>query len=122
MARILIIDDDADIRAMLQVTFRDKRNDELVLAGSAEQGRHGAERDQPELIFVSLFLPHRDVIGFVQQLRTIGSALIVVYGLLKPRDEARFAALGPSVLYLPSPIEVTELLAARDQLVAAARP
>lgn len=122
MARLLIIDDDVDIQAMLQMTFRDKRHDEVLLTTNAEQGLHSVERDRPELIFVSLFLAGADVLTLTTQLQAGTSAPILLYGSLTPPEETRFAALGSQVVYLPSPLEVTELLTTRDRLLKPLEP
>jgi len=119
MARVLIIDDDADIQNLLRLTFQDKRGDEVVSAEAAAPGLTQVASQQPALIWVSLHLTD-DVLTLLQELCRVTTAPIVAYGVCPAQVETQLMALKPRVIYLPPPLPVAELLAVRDQSMTTA--
>jgi DNA-binding response OmpR family regulator len=118
--RVLIIHDDADITAMFQQTLATARGDEVAIAADVSRAVDQVERDRPAVIFVGVGVGDYDGFAVVDQIRdrsTLSHIPIVMFGLMKPDEEERHRALLQSITYLPSPIEVTELLAARDRAV-----
>ncbi len=67
-ARLLIVDDDADIREMLRDTLSPEFDVEL--AADAESGLLAAGRIRPDLILVDLQMPGMDGFGFCLELRS----------------------------------------------------
>lgn len=120
MARVLIIDDDADVQNLLRLTFQDKRGDEVLSAEAAAPGLTQAASQQPALIWVSLHLTG-DVLTLLQDLYRMTTVPIVAYGVCPSHAEAQLMTLKPRVIYLPPPLPVAELLAVRDQSVTAAQ-
>jgi CheY-like chemotaxis protein len=68
MARILVIDDDPDIRAILELTLK-AAGHEVILAAD---GREGVERyctSPADLVITDLYMPNRDGLETIRQLR-----------------------------------------------------
>ena len=69
MARILVIDDDSDTRAMLEQTLKPAGYEVI----SAADGKDGVERHRTspaELVITNLFLPEQDGLETIRELRT----------------------------------------------------
>ena len=59
MAKILIIDDDADIVESMKVVLEDKKYD-VVTAFSGSEGLKKAKKDKPDLIILDIMMETSD--------------------------------------------------------------
>ena len=68
--RLLVIDDEAHIREVIQTSLEIYADWEILPIGSAQQGLVQAEREQPDAIILDVTMPVTDGFTFLQQLRT----------------------------------------------------
>ncbi len=91
MAKLLIIDDEADICNLFQKIFQQEGHNVLV-AMTAQEGIREARCSQPDLIFLDIKMPTMDGISALKKLRQISkpSKIVVLtgYGTSKTAREA----------------------------------
>jgi CheY-like chemotaxis protein len=68
--RLLVIDDEAHIREVIQTSLEIYADWEILPISSAQQGLIQAEREQPDAIILDVTMPVTDGFTFLQQLRT----------------------------------------------------
>ena len=114
--RILLIEDDADMREVLQMSLEAEGHEVAVAADGAE-GLRAAAAMQPQVVLVDLGLPGLDGFEVARRLRDTlgsGSRLIALTGHGRSEDRERTAAAGFDD-HLTKPIgaeAITALLAA----------
>jgi DNA-binding response OmpR family regulator len=59
MKKVLIVDDEAHIRSLLEQTLEDLEDEdvEILTAGDGEEGLRKIRRETPELVFLDIMLP-----------------------------------------------------------------
>ena len=96
-ARILVVDDDVEIRQLLGEELRDLGH-ESIYAADGEHALSLVQRERPDLILLDLRLPRDDGFSVLERLRTIPEAasipVIVFSGMRSPYAEERALALG----------------------------
>ena len=109
-ARILLVEDDANIRRFVGAALRDE-GFEVFEAESCRRALIEASTRQPDLAIVDLGLPDGDGKSFIAELRG-WSALPVLVLSAREREEEKVAALDAGADdYLVKPFGVPELLA-----------
>lgn len=111
MPRLLIVDDEEDVREFAAKFFR-KRKIEVVTVASAEEALESIEKDKPDLVLLDIKMSGMDGIEALRRIREIEKELkvIMVTGR-KPEDDDSFnkcsqlGALG----YVHKPLELDEL-------------
>jgi CheY-like chemotaxis protein len=66
---VLIVDDDADSRRLIEKTFQAQREYRLVLAGSGEEGWKAIKQHAPDAVIINLFMPDMDGFTLLEKLR-----------------------------------------------------
>lgn len=66
--RVLVVDDDQDIRESLEIILTDLGYD-VILAIDGTAGMARAERDAPDLVILDLMIPHRSGIAVLDSLK-----------------------------------------------------
>jgi two-component system chemotaxis response regulator CheY len=125
MATILVIDDDAQVRAALR-RILERAGYTVVTAADGQAGMR-LHRERPaDLIITDLFMPDQDGIETIRQLRREGPAVPILAvsggdqtGAMDLREGA--ALLGASRT-LGKPFELAQLLAAVGELLEEASP
>ena len=97
MAKILIIDDAPNFRAVLDILFRGNGYDVLL----ADNGRRGLElyrQEHPDVITLDLNMPGLDGIAVLKEIRKVDQKqpVIVMTGDTNPESERQVRALGVS--------------------------
>lgn len=116
---ILVVDDDAGTRTLLQQMLRDAgfQTDE---AETAEQALEMLREDAYSLVLLDLRMPGMGGMGFLEAYREISPATDVVVVTGYPSHETAVAALNgrysPAVGYLTKPIDPRKLVALVDAL------
>ncbi len=87
--KVLIIDDEQDMRVYLEALFR-KAGYETETASDGEQGVWLAEAHQPDLITLDVLMPRKSGVKAYRSLRTSGATgtipIIVLTGLTRLDD------------------------------------
>ena len=109
-AEILVIDDEPQIRRLLEITL--SSNDYKVLV--AETGKHGIEMAasyQPDLILLDIGLPDKSGQDVLKELRTWYNHAIVVLSVQNSEADIVSALDNGANDYLTKPFRTAELLA-----------
>jgi len=109
-AEILIIDDEAPIRKLLEITL--ESNDYKVW--QAETGRDGilmAVNHPPELILLDIGLPDKSGQEILKELRTWYTKAIIILSVLNTESDIVMALDNGATDYLTKPFRTAELLA-----------
>jgi CheY-like chemotaxis protein len=98
MKRILVIDDEADIREVIQVTLEMTRGWQALLAASGREGVDTAASEQPDAILLDVMMPGMDGPTTFSELqadeRTRAIPVVLLTAKVQPSDQRRFATLG----------------------------
>ena len=110
MFRVLIIDDDADIRGVIRMLLESQRY-QVVEAESAARGVIEARSHRPDLVIVDLGLPDRDGLTVIREIRRFSPIPILVLSA-RSMDADKVAALDAGADdYVSKPFSTPELLA-----------
>ena len=107
MARkILIIDDEDDIREVAALSLESVAGWEVIKASSGAQGLARAEEHQPDAILLDVMMPGMDGPTTFRELRknqaTAGIPVLLLTAKVQGTDQRRFADLGvEAVLFKP---------------------
>ena len=110
--KILIVDDDPDLRAALNIRLRANSYD-TAFAADAMTAVLEARRYKPDLILLDLGLPGGDGFVVMQRLSTIPALAVIPVIVLSARDKdanENRAAMGGAVAYLQKPYDDETLL------------
>jgi DNA-binding response OmpR family regulator len=110
--KILIVEDDADIRGLLSLRLRQRSYDTSV-ATDGMTALTVARREQPDLVVLDLGLPAGDGFTVMQRMRAITSLVDVPVVVITARDAAtnreKAEAFG-AVAFVEKPIDFDQLL------------
>ena len=110
MTRILIVDDETQIRRALDINLR-AHGYEVVMAATGEEGLKEAASSIPDLVLLDLGLPGLDGIDVIRGLRGWTSIPIIVLSA-RHADVSKVAALDAGADdYITKPFSINELLA-----------
>ncbi len=96
--RVLVIDDDGDIREVTQVSLETVAGWEILTASSGREGVAKARVEQPDAILLDVMMPEMDGLATYQQLQadpaTRHIPVITLTAKVLPGDRRRFIDLG----------------------------
>lgn len=96
--RILIIDDEYDIRAVAELALKTVAGWEVLTAASGKEGLNQAVKEQPDAILLDVMMPDMDGIATLQALQanpdTKSIPVILMTAKAQAADRRRFAELG----------------------------
>ncbi len=102
--RILIIDDEEDIREVAGLSLETVAGWEVVLADSGAQGLARAAEHQPDAILLDVMMPGIDGPTTFRELRknpaTAHIPVILLTAKVQSNDQRRFASLGVEAVLL----------------------
>ena len=116
--RILIIDDEDDIREVAGLSLETVAGWEVVLADSGAQGLARAAEHQPDAILLDVMMPGMDGPTTFRELRknpiTSHIPVILLTAKVQSTDQKRFADLGvEAVLFKPfDPLTLSDQISA----------
>jgi CheY-like chemotaxis protein len=104
--RILIIDDDDDIREVAALTLEMVAGWQVVTANSGTNGIETAQTENPDAILLDVMMPGMDGPTTFQELQKIPTTakipVILLTAKVQGADQKRFAALGvAAILFKP---------------------
>jgi len=106
MAKVLIVDDDRDVRESMAKILR-RAGHEVTLAESGAAGTEAIGRDGADIIITDIIMPAQNGVDFIRQLRSSGCTTPILAisggGNLAPEG------------YLPQAITTTAYLAAAEK-------
>jgi two-component system, chemotaxis family, chemotaxis protein CheY len=110
MARILVVDDDRNMRELLGIHLRNAGY-EVETAEDGLAGGYGALRTRPDLIISDVNMPHLDGYQFIAALRSDGALKGIPVIFLTSEDDAQFRGkhLG-AVGFIAKPVRADRLL------------
>lgn len=96
--RVLVIDDEDDIREIAQASLEIMAGLEVIVARSSREGLVKAEIEQPDAILLDVMLPDMDGITAFKHLQTNPATrhipVILLTARVQAADQQRFAELG----------------------------
>ncbi len=106
MRRLLIIDDEDDIREVAALSLEATANWNITTASSGREGIETAARERPEAILMDVMMPEMDGPTTFKQLQlnpaTAGIPVVLLTAKVQGVDQRRFAGLGvAAVLFKP---------------------
>ncbi len=101
MAKILIIDDQPNVRALLDVLLR-QQGYEVVLAENGWKGLELYSREHPDVILLDLNMPELNGVTVLKQIRSVdlNQPVIILTGDSTSETERQVRALGVSEFIL----------------------
>jgi two-component system KDP operon response regulator KdpE len=109
-ARILVIDDEIQIRKLLEITL-DSNDYKTIFAVNAKEGLTMVANHQPDLVILDLGLPDEDGQAVLKRLREWYSNPIIILTVKSAEDEIVRALDNGANDYLTKPFRTQELLA-----------
>lgn len=98
MRRILIIDDEFDIRAVAELALKAVGGWQVSTAASGSEGLEKASAEQPDVILLDVMMPDMDGIATFNALQanpvTQSIPVILLTAKVQAADQRRFAELG----------------------------
>lgn len=107
MSRVLIVDDDPQIRRLVRMVLEDEGYDVRV-AGDGREALAALPEARPEVIVLDLRMPELDGPGFLERYRADGAPCAPVVLMSGERGE-HIEALGARVV-LPKPFDLDDLV------------
>lgn len=96
--RILIVDDEYDIRAVAELALKTVAGWQVLTAASGSEGLDKAALEQPDAILLDVMMPEMDGIATLQALQanpaTESIPVILMTAKAQAADQRRFAELG----------------------------
>jgi two-component system KDP operon response regulator KdpE len=109
-ARILVVDDEPQIRHSLQTNL-EKRNYDVTTAASAEEALEAIARKNPDVIIVDLILPGLDGIELTRRIREQSPVPIIVLSAIGDEHKKVDALESGADDYVTKPFGLEELVA-----------
>jgi DNA-binding response OmpR family regulator len=110
LSKLLIVEDNADVRTYIQQVFSDTY--QIVIAENGEEGLKEAEKELPDLIISDVMMPKMDGITFCHQIKTTLETSHIPVILLTARTASLFKIEGLKTGaddYLTKPFNPEEL-------------
>jgi DNA-binding response OmpR family regulator len=111
--KILIVDDDPDLRPVLNIRLR-ANHYETVQASDGYSAISVAQKEQPNLIILDLGLPAGDGFSVLERLKngdSLSSIPVIVLTARDPHSDEQKALLAGATAFFQKPVENDELLA-----------
>jgi len=119
MARVLVIDDEADVRWLLRLSL-ERVGHEVLLAEDGLRGVAMAQRQKPDVIVLDLMMPVMDGYGVLDALakdgRTSHVPVLVLTAKAIPSEEERVTQAGAR--FLEKPFDPNDLAGELERLLA----
>ncbi|GII88346.1 DNA-binding response regulator [Sphaerisporangium siamense] len=109
-ARLLVVDDEPNIRELLSATLRYAGFDVLT-ASDGREAVQVAERVRPDLVVLDVMLPDMDGFAVAGRLRTAGRRVPVLFLTARDEPTSKLTGLGVGDDYVTKPFSLDEVLA-----------
>jgi CheY-like chemotaxis protein len=119
MARVLVIDDEPDVRWLLRLSL-ERVGHEVLLAEDGLRGVAMAQKQHPDAIVLDLMMPVMDGYGVLHALekdqRTSRVPVVVLTAKAIPEEENRATSAG-AVRFLTKPFDPNDLARELEELL-----
>jgi CheY-like chemotaxis protein len=123
MARLLVIDDEPDVRWLLRINL-ERAGHEVIMAEDGLRGVAMAQRQRPDAIVLDLMMPVMDGYGVLENLRkdsrTEAVPVLVLTAKAIDGEQQRVTAAG-ATMFLTKPFEPADLAVAVDEVLGRAQ-
>ncbi|CAN5581337.1 N/A [soil metagenome] len=120
MARILVVDDDPDIRRLLQVILVDQDHT-VVSAADGDKALEVLSKEPPEVLILDIMMPRKDGFMVLKEMRSMpardSTKVLILTARTAEIDWVRGYKLGADQ-YLTKPFENDEFVSAVETLLS----
>ncbi len=120
MARILVVDDNADLLQMIRMLLEERGGHEVILSAEGEDGLAKARANPPDLAIIDVMMPGMNGYEVCRQLRqnpaTAQIPIIILTARGQPVDREAALAAGADD-YIAKPVTMAELLERVNRLL-----
>jgi pilus assembly protein CpaE len=120
MARILVVDDNADLLQMIRMLLEERGGHEVILSAEGEDGLAKARANPPDLAIIDVMMPGINGYEVCRQLRqnpaTAQIPIIILTARGQPVDRETAMAAGADD-YIAKPVTMAELLERVNRLL-----
>ncbi|MFC4120192.1 response regulator transcription factor [Nonomuraea zeae] len=109
-ARLLVVDDEPNIRELFSASLR-MAGFEVLTAADGKEALRVAEESTPDLVMLDVMLPDLDGLAVAGRLRSRGRRVPVLFVTAKDTPEDRIAGLGLGEDYVTKPFSLEEVIA-----------
>jgi CheY-like chemotaxis protein len=120
LAKILIVDDEGDLRTLLGLCFL-RRGHSIVVASNGAEGLACVAAHAPDLLVTDVNMPVLDGLELLRQLRAAGHADLPVILLTARADQRAAATAAGADAFLVKPVPLRDLSATAERLLAERR-
>jgi CheY-like chemotaxis protein len=120
VAKILIVDDDGDLRTLLGLCFL-RRGHNIVVASNGAEGLACVATHKPELLVTDLNMPVMDGLELLRRLRANGQHDLPAIMLTARSDQRAPAAAAGADAFLVKPVPLRELAEVAERLMGEQR-
>jgi DNA-binding response OmpR family regulator len=119
MARILVVDDDPDIRRLLSILLQQEGH-KVVSAADGDKALELISKEEPELVVLDVMMPKKDGYTVLKEMKSSGiresTKILLLTARATEADWLRGYKLGADQ-YLTKPFETEELVHVIDELL-----
>ena len=120
MARIVVVEDDGQLRKVLR-TMLERAGHDVDEAADGSEALNICHENPPQVVVTDIIMPGTDGIKVIQELRKdlpeVGVIAISGGGYIGPRDYLHAARIAGATQTLTKPITADELIGAVDDLL-----
>lgn len=120
MAKILIIEDDRDVLALIQ-SLLEREGFEVMIAEDGVEGMEAFVQGSPDMVITDLYMPRMKGIEAIKRIRDIKSDAKILAisggGRYSPKTHLSRAKRAGATEILTKPFEPSELLSAVNRLI-----
>lgn len=124
MARILVVDDEPDIRTLLRIALDRSNQFEVVLASSGAEAISAVALKRPDLVVLDVMMPIMDGLETLSHIRAIPGCADTPVVFLTARTQSRqveaYLSAG-AVLVIAKPFKPLELVEKLQDLIGEAQ-
>jgi len=121
MAKILVLDDEADLLEMMRLVLEQRAGHQVVLSAEAPDGLAKALADPPDLAIVDVMMPHMTGYEVCRRLRTNPATasipILILTARAQPMDREAALSAGADD-YMTKPVMMHDLLERVENLLA----
>ena len=125
MARILVVDDNADLLQMIRMLLEERGGHEVILSAEGEDGLAKARANPPDLAIIDVMMPGMNGYEVCRRLRqnpaTAQIPIIILTARGQPVDRETALAAGADE-YIAKPVTMAELLERVSRLLTTKMP